>query len=305
MSHVWIERKDELQRDKTNMPDFIYNRIDLFSQNYEILNIHDDEITYCVEVDYNERKATLGMWLNPISQAAFNGVIEYIFNNHMHISIIQYEYGYVAKGHTVPKNHFKIDLPETVDELIERLSSKGRYNIKREKLLLEKYFGSYSVEEYTKNNFPSEIIEDYFNMKKKTHNTDYHMTPNEYMEHYHVTDIYVLKISDRVASIILSCEQCGVVYIENLTYDVEYAKYSVGQILYDIYLGRLIEKGKTKIFLAGGNLDYKRRYGSVEEQTYNCIIFKSKFEESVYAFKEKLRRNVKPKLLSFVVKRKK
>lgn len=74
---------------------------------------------------------------------------------------------------------------------------------------------------------------------------------------------------------ILSCEQCPVVYIENLTYDTNYAKYSLGQILYDIYLKKLVEKGKKEIFLLGGDYDYKRRYHSVEETTYNDAVYRS------------------------------
>ena len=92
----------------------------------------------------------------------------------------------------------------------------------------------------------------------------------------------------------MSCEQCPIVYIENLTYDLQYSKYSCGQILYDIYLTQLIIKGYKELYLAGGDLAYKKRYGSIEEAIFNGIVFRSKIAEEIYAIREFVHRKIKP-----------
>lgn len=292
MQEITVNVITSPHKDKIITPDFIYNRIDLFSSNYEILEIKNN-ITYYVEVDYKKTEAILGVWLVDIPVEVIEKIAEFIFNTHKNIRTIRYEYGYCKIGVATQKNHFRIELPDTEQELKSRLSSKGRYNIKREKRILEDTFGGYEIKEYSNSNVPEDVINSYFSMKKATHDTDYHMTCAEYLQNYHVTDIYVLYLKGSAAAILLSCEQCSVVYIENLTYDLNYSKYSLGQILYDIYLSRLIEKHKRQIFLAGGNLEYKKRYGSVEEETYNCIIFRSKIEEFLYKTKVALRKEVK------------
>lgn len=267
-------------------PDFIYNRKDLFAEDYEILKINDCDNTYYIEVEYKDNVAFLGLWLNSVCKEAVEAAVEYIFNNRRNISQISYEYSYIEIGLSYQKNHFKIDLPETEEELQNRLSSKGRYNIKREKKILERDFGSYFFSEYTSESVPDSIIEVYFEMKQKTHGVDYHMSAKEYLSHYHVTNIYALFVGDVISAIIHSCEQCEFVYIENIAYDLNYAKYSPGQIIYDLYLKRLIEKGRKFLFLAGGNLDYKKRYGSIEEVTYNATVYRHRSEELFHRMKQ-------------------
>ena len=116
-------------------------------------------------------------------------------------------------------------------------------------------------------------------MKERTHGTVYNLDENEYCIKYHVSDIYTLTIGDsnRLASVILSCEQCPMIYLENLTYDQELADYSPGQILYDEYLKQLISKGAKGVFLLGGEYGYKKRYGSIEKQIYNSTVYRNCF----------------------------
>ena len=43
-------------------------------------------------------------------------------------------------------------------------------------------------------------------------------------------------------------------------------------MLYHYVLAELVNKGKQSIFLAGGDYDYKRHYGSEEKTVYDCQI---------------------------------
>lgn len=276
-------------RDNIN-PDVIYNRCDLWADNYASVSIKCEKMEYNMMLSLDGDSCYLGAWLMNIPTNVMLESERAIFERFPQVKRIKYEYGLTPTGYASPKNHFRITLPDTDDELRARLSKKGRYNIKREKDILSKTFGGYDVVEYMAEGCPSEILDTYFKMKKATHNVDYHMTASEYIKFYHVSHVYVLKVGAEVGAILLSCEQCSVVYIENLTYDLRYAKYSCGQVLYDIYLTILIQKGYKELFLAGGNLDYKKRYGSVEEPIYNCIVFRNRFDHALYAIRECLRK---------------
>lgn len=270
-------------------PNMIHNRFDLVSDSYEIFYLVENGEKYVVEVEYRDNTAYLGLWLNYVSSNALNELCETIFKKQKEISQIKYEYSLVPLGYCKQKNHYRIILPNSEEELHNRLSKKGRYNINREKRVAEECFGSLSIVEYTSDNVPDSVMIKYFELKKGTHGVDYKMTPLQYLKSYYVTHIYVLYFGDDIAAIVLSCEQCPIVYIENITYDKEYAKYSAGQILYDLYLSKLTEKAVKEIYLAGGNLDYKKRYGSIEDKSYVGTVYKHKFDEIVRRIKDKIK----------------
>lgn len=257
-------------------PDFIYNRFDLMDPaNSKIYTVSDREGDYSLTLHMlSDEEAELGLWLNPISKKSIKKILHRIFREHKSLKRLKYKNSYLPIGCAKETNHFRIVLPKTVEELDERLSSKGRYNIKREKRLLERDFSAYHVEEYTIDNLPEPVADVYYTMKKETHKINYDIPAAKFIRKQHVTSIYTLHVGNesKIIAMILSCEQCPVVYLENLTYDIEYAKYSPGQILYDIYLKRLIEKGKRQIFLLGGKYEYKKRYGSIEETVYNGLV---------------------------------
>lgn len=73
------------------------------------------------------------------------------------------------------------------------------------------------------------------------------MTAFQYINEYCVMDIYTLTGEQTLLSIVLSCEQGDYVYLENLTYDTTYGKYSPGSVLYGQFLGELIRKKKGRI----------------------------------------------------------
>lgn len=163
------------------------------------------------------------------------------------------------------KNDFHIVLPNSSDELDKRLSKKGRYNIKREKRIVADTFGACLLTHISANDTKAISVTDrFFEFKKETMGSDYGMKAETYLNNWYVTDIYYLSFGERIASILMSCEQCENVYLENITYDAELANYSPGQIAYDYYLKELIKKNKKMVYLLGGDYDYKKRYGSVE-----------------------------------------
>lgn len=264
-------------------PNFVYNHFPDDGGSFVVYQCNDETKIYYLSVHFlSEDRAEIGLWLNPIPVKVLQILIRKLFRENKKLKTISYKNSYYPLGQCTKRNHFRIYMPKTTMELEDRLSSKGKYNIRREKRILEKDFGRYTITEYEVGNAPDNVLNTYYELKKVTHHIDYDFPPSEYMERHQVSHIYVLRLgsAEKVAAMILSCEQCSIVYLENLTYDTAYSRYSLGQILYDIYLMRLIEKGKTEIFLGGGDYDYKRRYASVEEETYNGTIFRSSFTKT-------------------------
>ena len=262
-------------------PDFIYNRIDLFSNNYILLHIQNDNNDYYLEVELLKKHAVLGIWMMRIPGGVFDEISHYIFRNYKEIEYLSF-FNAVSDKVFVPKNFYKVVLPKSYDELSERISSKSRNNMRRKKRIAEKEYGGVSLEEYVKEDIPDEVIDSYFKLKEKSLRINYNMSTRDYLIRYHVSNVYTLNFGERLVAILLTCEQCPVVYLENLTYDMEFAKYSPGMMAYDMVLEKLIDKGKDSIFLGGGDYDYKRKYDSVETTVTEGKIYKSRLISMKY-----------------------
>lgn len=266
--------------DKLIKPDFIYNRFDLFNFDKTIL-LFSDESQHYIEVLIGKISAYLGIWMTEISHEEILNFCDYIFCHYSRIMYVGFSNA-IVEGYE-NSNHFYVNLPKTIEELQLKLSSKSRYNLRRECTTVKNIFQKIEFIEYT--DIPLEIIEKYFELKKLTHHIDYYMSVQDYLFKYHVTNAYTLTFDNHIVSILLTCEQCPCVYLENLTYDISYAKLSPGKIAYDFLLKNLIQKGKIALFLAGGNYEYKKRYGSIENNVFSDVIFRNNFVRFIFYLK--------------------
>jgi len=261
---------------KALQTDCIKNRFDLYDTNdVGVVYFHGEKNEDNILYRKCGKEIFLGMYLMYVPKEYIEEASCILFKKYSDVKKVKYVCGYTKVGCWEKHNHYKVSLPETYLELENRLSKKNRYNINREKRIVEKNFGAYNVFEYVWPDIPKQIIEQYFHMKKLTHNKDYGMTTEEYLNCYCVSNVYVLKLEEKIAAILLSCEQCENVYLENLSYDLKYSQYSPGKILYDEFLKIMIKKCKKAVFLAGGDLMYKKHYGSIEENVYDCVIYRS------------------------------
>ena len=265
------------------VPNFIYNRYDLWGKSSvgqtSLWHYKDKERSLYVESFCQGSTARLGIWLMPMETKVLRRIAKGVFNEFPEVKSIVIENATCDfKGRSFQNNHFRIELPKTVEELDQRLSAKGRYNIRREKRLLSEKKGRSVVCHYLAGDQESEIVwSSYFKYKSEAKKTIYGLSPDEYYAKYHVTDIYSLELGEQhdIAAIMLSCEQCSVVYLENMAFDDTLASFSPGQILYDEYLKLLIQKGKQELFLAGGNYSYKKRYDSIEDVVFKGAIYRN------------------------------
>ena len=155
---------------------------------------------------------SIGLYLKIISRDVLTEICKYLFTNDKQEKRIDINSSTVCFGVCNEHGYYRIELPATSDELESRLSKKGRYNIRREKRLLEESFGPYEII-----NIPatSDSSDKYwaFYYKKITYGCDYEMNADEYCANYHVTDLYAIQLKDnkRIAAAILSSVQCLIV----------------------------------------------------------------------------------------------
>ena len=269
------------QSGRISPPDFVRNDFSLLYPGSEVLEARDESTFFEIPFNISGDKAELALWLENVPYKFISACCDWIFLNYPEVRTVEFSnfplFENDGKSEFIERTHWKVEMPPSSAELEARLSSKKRYNIKREKRLANEFFETeFTVVNFTSETVPDEVIEKYFDFKKKTYNIDYKMKPGEYLKSYHVTDIYVLYFGDTVGAIVCSCEQYENVYLENLTYDPEYAKYSLGAILYDEYLKKLIEKKKKSVYLGYGNYSYKALYGAVSQPVFFVTVYRSK-----------------------------
>ena len=163
--------------------------------------------------------------------------------------------------------------------------------------LLEEKEGDINFYEYKADDgIPLLIMKEYLLLKNETFNA----YENEYIEHLseedvheyiaskNITNMYVMKVNGIMAGAILSCEKCACVFMENITYNLRYEKFSPGIIIYDHYLKCMVEKSKQAVFLGGGDWEYKKRYSAVEDVVYEGRFYRSRLHMMLANLKVKL-----------------
>jgi hypothetical protein len=263
------------------VPDFIYNRIDFFSKDFVILRIQNEKHDCQLEVQLFDNHAELGAWMMTVFKQDFDEIASFLFHNYCNIEYISF-YNVISDKVFIAANHYHLILPNSYEELKTRISAKSRNTMSRKRKKAEADFGKIEMVEYENDCISDDIISIYFDMKEKTHHIKYGLSNKDYLIKFHVSNVYVLYFGNKVAAIIITCEQCPIAYLENLTYDMDLSKYSPGMMAYEMVLERLILKGKTAFYLSGGDYDYKKKYGSVETAVTEGKIYRSWIIELKY-----------------------
>lgn len=261
-------------------PNMIYNRLDLIREEpAELLEVHNIQGgVYYIPCCVVDNTALLGVWGTRLTMAQAQAVARYVFERHPEVVAVSSRRADLVDApetfHRV--NDFHIDLPSIPDEVDARMSAKSRATMRRKLRLAQKEYGVVSVQNISVDHPQARALFDaYFAMKRVTHDREYGMTMEEYIRTYYVTDIYVMRFGTAVAALVLLCEQGTSVYLENLTYDVAFSKYSPGGLLYHECVKRLVTKGKQRFYLKGGPLSYKRHYGSIEQWLTTFKIYRN------------------------------
>lgn len=275
-----MERKADFDEDN-----LIYNRFDLIYKNdFEEMEIVYQGQVYSVALHRTGQGGVLNVWGKELPQLVFEQTVEKVFNSHADIRYIDIvQSGNDYQGGLRKGVDIRIPLPDTKQELMQRLKAKHRYNLKRQRLMLEAQWGALSIESYEQE-IPLEYVELYFLWKKESHGTDYGLTPQRYLQEYHVTDAMLVRAGERPIGIIFFCLVENVVYLENFSYDRNLAEYSPGYITYVLFLEELISRNCRLLFLGGGDYNYKKRFGAEERTVYNGVIYRKEVFDEINGF---------------------
>ena len=261
-------------------PDFIYNRFDLFCDNFIVLMAEQGQEKHIIEARLFDNYAELGIWKMHISNELLKEISDFLFHKYAHIGYVKFFFCDTIGNYKEVK-HFSIDFPDSPEDFLQRRSSKSRHRLNKQRHQAEREIGPITYQEFKKENCPDDIIKYYNIWKKRTHNIG-EIEAQSYFKKFHVSDIYVLYLGNNIAAMMFSCEQCPIAYLENFSFDIQYSRYSPGQQIYEYVMTRLIDKKFRKVFLAGGDYDYNRYYGSIEEQLYDGVIFRNIFQRIKY-----------------------
>lgn len=279
-----ISHRELLTADFSLLPPYIYSQTGLLydDNNYLLSCQFENAIIYC-GFHLTKEDVYLNTWGGDFKSAGcFSTIIKYLFKT-FGVRRIRCQYSYFNYYNNLWLDcNFKIDLPVSNDALYSRLSQKARYNKKRERrILLEKGISFVEV----KSELFSAAIDCFFSMKMQTHNRDWKLSAEDFLEQYHITNIYALiNVRQEYIAVLLSDEQFDTVCFQNTAYDVQYEQYSPGSVMFLYYLEKLIEKRKKCCHLGGGNHAYKKSYGAIKERTYNGVIERYPFLKGVYNY---------------------
>jgi hypothetical protein len=275
-----IQKED---RDSVSiMPDVVFNLFSIRFSYYRLVEVCMNGECYYAPVAIERDLAHVGVCLMPIPNDVFAALVEWVFHSYMQVRRISLIYSYCNyKDQLEPISVWHIDLPNSVDALYERLSSKGRYNLSRERKQLSE-LGNCEYRHFSRNEIPLEIVAWYFQKKKKEFGTDYHLDCDAYLTDYYISDAYTLTLNEEIISVLFSCEQGECVYLENLAFDPRFSKQSVGFQLYVYFLEQMVLKLKQAVLLGGGDYMYKKRFGSALDTVYKGVVYRNLFWKKLY-----------------------
>lgn len=258
---------------------FAYNRLDYNYGKYTMLLIKKG--IDAVYVPYYKQKdyVFLGVSVSPLDTEMLSAIISWIWMNEKEIMLIEM---YFALGYSKvlsARNNFSIDLPQKYEDLLKRATKKTVGNVRRESGYFQRDVGEYTIQRYSRDEISKEMVDVYFDMKFQTYKAMYDMEWEEYLDKYYVTNAYTIEIEKKIYAILFSCEQGEIAYLENFSYDADYAKYSLGTIIYWNWIKKLIEDKKKAIYLAGGNYAYKKHFDSINEMCFTGIIQRNDWEK--------------------------
>ena len=145
---------------------------------------------------------------------------------------------------------------------------------------------------------PEFVVKTYLKWKKETYDFNWSDQPKKYLIKNGITDVYVMQVNEEILAIGFICDTGENAFFENTAFNEKYKKYSVGIVLYHFIVADLIKKGKKKLFLLGGNLEYKRHYNGIQTATYTGHIYRDpEMRQKVLKMAEKIEAFPLPKKL--------
>lgn len=275
---------EQIEKDKDKIlqenifPNVCWNRFDLrFENDYKLSKINDSLWKGYVASHIEGNTIYISLYLREMNKDTFNGYAKYLFEIYPNAKDLFVLHTYTNIAGVEEGVHWHVDLPETIEEFNKTLSHRVRYNTKWYPKKIHENIGEYTIKYFESKDCPDDVILQYFKWKKQTHGTDYGLTPKQYLKKFCVTGVYVMLTNTEILAIGFISEIGDSVFFENFSYNQEYAKYSPGMVLYYHLISDLIARGKKKLYLLGGNLEYKKHFNGIATMTRTCFLPRERF----------------------------
>jgi len=177
-----------------------------------------------------------------------------------------------------------LDLPQTWEAFLERLSSKDRHELRRKIRRLEKE-SAFEILRVDDGSSLSAGMAIFFDLHRKSRKDKAEfMTPE--MEAYFREisarfqergwlSLSFLKLEGKEVAAFFSFDFSGTEYVYNSGYDPEFARFSPGIVLAAHCIRQSIERGMTGFNFLRGQEDYKYHLGGREEKIYRIRVSKN------------------------------
>lgn len=290
--------KDKILQENI-FPNVCWNRFDLrFGNDYKLSKINDLLWRGYVASHIEGTTIYVSLYLREMNKDTFNEYAKYLFEIYPDAKDLFVLHTYTNTAGVEQNVHWHVDLPESIEEFDATLSRRVRYNTKWYPKKIRENIGEYTIKYINANDCPDDIVMTYFKWKNQTHGTDYGLSPKQYLQKFCVTGVYVMQTDTEVLAIGFISETGDNVFFENFSYNQEYAKYSPGMVLYHYLISDIITRGKKKLYLLGGNLEYKKHFNGIPTMTYTGMLPREQF---IYPQWIDVLARITPKCLSKII----
>ena len=293
------DNKDKILQENV-LPNVCWNRFDLrYGTDYDLSKINGERWCGYVASHVDGSTINVSLYLREMDQDTFNEFAKYLFEFYPNAKNLFVLHTYTEIAGIEQKVHWHVDLPETIADFDACLGKDVRRNTKRYPKKIRENVGEYTIKYFVADDCPDDIVMTYFKWKNQTHGTDYGLSPKQYLQKFCVTGAYVMQTDSEILAIGFISEIGENVFFENFSYNSEYAKYSPGMVFYHYLISDLIARGKKKLYLLGGNLEYKKHFNGVATMTRTGFLSRERF---IYPEWIAVLAKITPKFLRGVVK---
>ena len=288
-----VNKEEKYQKIKLVKPNILFNRADIkFNNDFELLQIqYKNKIKY-LSFHIHGLYCYLGLYMMDLTKDEYNAILKFIYEKFSidRFYIIQS----LNKSKDVNKTvHWLLTLPDSQEEFDKQFSSRSRYNRRSKRKKLEKNYNC-KFEHYQKSQLTENLLEKFLVLKRNDYETAYSgiSTKDLLSDFYGITDVYTLTINDSIAAYLLySIYDNHDAYQVNLAYDHQYSKYSIGEMLYYYGIEEMIKRKIKKVYLGGGEYDYKANSKAIKTNTYEGYFTYTPLLRKLFSYKSQLDNN--------------
>lgn len=248
-------------------PNIIYNRFDILEYaGFNLLEIKNEFESKYICFAIKEETCVLGLYMVDVSKDELNEVMSYLQEN-FDVDKFSFAQALVKYPKLKQTMHSRLDLPNTYDEFMQQFSSKSRYNRRKELQKLEADFKC-EFKHLKKDEISIDLIKKFIKLKSQKKGMSYLLqTLGIYLQ---VTDVFVLYLNGEMVAISLYSimDNSNDASCFNIAYDLRYENYSIGSIVFNYSIKKLIEENIRAIYMGGGDYSYKKNMHCVQDITY-------------------------------------